>query len=223
MRAWYGKILDSLFRRNRLPYAMSDIDLRQLPDGEFVLHFGGRPNEVDAFTFSSSLIAISEAIQEINRQVNPDYSIEISIDGLGTGSFRAKLKTASKSLAGLFKHRFTEQILIGILVAFICQKIWPADQVKIIINDDSYVVQHGSDRIILPKACREAQQRITDRKAVEKHIAKTFQVLQEDSSVTDFGFARNIGDEIPFAIIPQSDFARLSRPEDEEEDDTRTD
>jgi hypothetical protein len=52
-----------------LSHAMPDIDLRNLPSDEFVLHFGGRPNEVDAFTFSNSLIAIAEALQEINRQI----------------------------------------------------------------------------------------------------------------------------------------------------------
>lgn len=200
---------------------MADMDLQSLADGEFVLHFGGRPREVDAFTFSSSLIAISEAIQEINRQINPDYSIQISIDGVGTGSFRAKLKTTSKSLVGLFKHRYTETIILGVLTTFICNKIWPADQIKIIVTDDAYIVQHGSDRVILPKEFAEAQKRISNPKAIDKHVARTFAVLQDDPSVTDFGFANHIHDEKPFAIIPQSDFAKLSEVADDDKDDGR--
>jgi hypothetical protein len=58
---------------------MADIDLGSLSPSDIVLHFGGRPNEVDAFTFSNSLIAFAEAISEINGQINENYSIEITI------------------------------------------------------------------------------------------------------------------------------------------------
>jgi hypothetical protein len=204
---------------------MADIDLRTLPDNEFVLHFGGRPSEVNAFTFSNSLIGLSEAIQEINRQINPDFSIEITIDGVGTGSFRAKLKTASKSIAGLFKHRYTEQILIGLLTTFIWQKICPDDQIKIVVTDDSYIVERGADRIVLPKEFEEARKKITNKAAITKHVARTFEALQEDPSVTDFGFARHINDQTPFALIPQSDFVKLAEEDGgdelDEQDDTR--
>jgi hypothetical protein len=194
----------------RLGFAMADVDLRSLPEGEFVLHFGGRPSEVNAFTFSNSLISLSEAIQEINRQINPDFSIEITIDGLGTGSFRARLKTASKSLAGLFKHRYSEGIIIGLLVTFIGQKLWPAADIKIVVNADSYIVQHGHDRVILPREYGDARKRIIDTASIDKHISRTFEVLQEDTSVTNFGFAGKIDDPEPIALIPQADFARLS-------------
>lgn len=193
---------------------MADVDLRSLPDGEFVLHFGGRPSEVNAFTFSNSLVALSQALQEINRQINPDFSIEITIDGLGTGSFRAKLKTVRKSLAGLFKHCYGDQILIGLLLMLIGRELFPPEQITIIVNDDSYVVQQGGDRIILPKEFGEARMRITNEREIKKHIIRTFEVLQEDPSVTDFGFAGHIHDETPLALIPQSDFAKLSQEGD---------
>jgi hypothetical protein len=59
------------------------IDLRDLSGDDFVLHFGGRPNNVDAFTFGNALLSIGEAIREINQQINPDYSLEIAIDAHG--------------------------------------------------------------------------------------------------------------------------------------------
>ena len=40
---------------------MADVDLSDLRGDEFVFHFGGRPKEVDAYTFANSLIAFSEA------------------------------------------------------------------------------------------------------------------------------------------------------------------
>ena len=82
---------------------MAVVDVRRLPSDRLVVHYGGRPTHVDVNTFAHSLIGLSEAIREINREVNPDYKIEIVIEALGEGSFRAKLKTASKKLPGLFK------------------------------------------------------------------------------------------------------------------------
>ena len=81
---------------------MTEIDLRSSPENEIVLHFGGPPNEIDAFTFSNALLSISEAIREINRQLNPDEGVEITIDGLGGGSFRTKVKTRRGLIRGLW-------------------------------------------------------------------------------------------------------------------------
>src|SRR5262245_19034734 len=129
---------------------MADVDIRSLAAGEFVLHFGGRPNEVDAYTFSNSLVAFSEALREINSQLDPDHSIEITIEGTGPGSFRAKIKTATKSLKGLFKSSMKE-LLIGILAAFLYERYLSENKVTITVQDDSYVVQYGHDRIIIPR------------------------------------------------------------------------
>ena len=63
---------------------MADIDLRALSASEVVLHFGRRPNEVDAFTFSNSLIALSDALREINSQINENFSNATTTSGAST-------------------------------------------------------------------------------------------------------------------------------------------
>jgi hypothetical protein len=100
---------------------VATIDLRELSGDDFVLHFGGRPNNVDAFTFANSLLSISEALREINQQLNPDYNLEIAIDSLGTGSFRARLKTKAKKLSKLL-GKPSRELVIGVLAAFIYEK-----------------------------------------------------------------------------------------------------
>jgi hypothetical protein len=97
---------------------MSDIDLRQLSDSDVVLHFGGRPNEVDAFTFSNVLISIADALRELNNQINSNFSIEVVIEGVGPGSFRAKIGTKLKSLGGIFAGD-ARSLLVSLLGAFI--------------------------------------------------------------------------------------------------------
>jgi len=135
--------------------AMAEIDLRRLSEDEFVIHFGGRPNEVNAFTFSNSLIALSEALQEINKQTNPELGIEVAIEGVGPGSFRAKLKTRLKSLGGLFK-RTSEGVIVGVLATLICQRLFPDSPISISVDESQVVLQRGHDRIIIPKGIWEA-------------------------------------------------------------------
>lgn len=193
---------------------MADIDLSELSGDEFVFHFGGRPNEVDAYTFANSLLAFSEAIREINRQLNPDSKLEITIEGVGTGSFRAKLRTATTFLSSLLQSRtaveVSRNLLLPLLVAFIYGK-YLADDTKVIINDDSYIVEHGGDRIILPKAVFDKKREIRDTASIDKHIAKGFEVLNEDPSVSEFGITRRLDDKKPITSIPRDDFGILSR------------
>lgn len=197
---------------------MADIDLRHLPEGEFVLHFGGRPNEVDAFTFSNSLIAFSEALQEINRQINPDFGIEIAIESTGPGSFRAKIKASLKSLSGLFKSG-VGNLVIGVLSTLICQRYF-SDAPKIMVSDDLVVIQSGADKIIIPRQVWNAKESLTDQKQAERHIGRAFAVMEDDPSITNFGLVGRMTDAAPLAVIPRELFSRLAVPELEEAPET---
>ena len=185
-----------------------------MPADEFVLHFGGRPNEVNAFTFSNSLIALGEALQEINSQINEAFSVEISIEGVGPGSFRAKLKTRLKALSSLFAGGLSKEILVGILSAAIYEKaikpIIGSPEPTIIINDGSVVVQSGSDRIIVPRNVYEAKSKLKSLQAVDRHISKAFSALEADSSVSNFGLAHDIHDREPVGLIARERFAIMA-------------
>ena len=193
---------------------MADIDLTDLAGDEVVFHFGGRPNEVDAYTFANSLLAFSEAIREINRQINPDSKLEITIEGIGEGSFRAKLRTTTTFLSSLLQSTASKELarnlLLPLFVAFVYGK-YLADDTKIIITDDSYIVQRGHDRIILPKAVYDKKREIRDPSVIDRNIAKGFEVLNEDPSVSDFGITKRLDDKRPLASIPRDDFGILSR------------
>jgi len=202
---------------------MADIDLRDLPSDQFVLHFGGRPNEVDAFTFSNSLIAIGEAIQEINRQLFPEFSIEVAIEGVGPGSFRAKISTSIKSIGGLFKKSMPD-LVINILASIIFVRLIqsyvdPSPPMQIIVSEDSVVVQKGTDRVIIPRNVWDAKEKLPRPAEVQKHIARTFSVMREDLSVTEFGLLSHIDDKEPVAVIPRASFDFLSKPDIDGRDD----
>ena len=179
-----------------------------------MLHFGGRPNEVDAFTFSNSLIALSEALQEINKQINPAFGIEIAIEGVGPGSFRAKIRASLKSLSGLFKTG-AGNLVIGVLSTLICQR-YLGDAPKITVSDDLVVIQSGADRIIVPRPIWNAKESLTSPRQPERHIGRAFAVMEDDPSITNFGLLGRMTDHAPMAIIPRELFPRLAVPELEE-------
>ena len=112
----------------------------------------------------NSLIAISEAIQEINRQVRPEFGIEIAIEGVGPGSFRAKIKTTLKSISGLFKAH-SGNFAVNILAALVFQRLF-AETPKIIVRDDLVIMESGSDRIIIPKAVWDAKEKLPNPQQV---------------------------------------------------------
>lgn len=194
---------------------MADIDLTLLSGDEFVLHFGGRPNEVDAFTFANSLVAFSEAIRDINKQLNPSTRIEITIDGVGEGSFRVRLKTATTFLSALLRSTAATEMaklfVIPIFITFIYDR-YLSTPLEIKIDDSHVVIHKGDDRIIVPRDVYEKKRQLPDPHSIDKHIARGFDVLQEDPSVTEFGVTKDLEDKVPITKIPRDDFALLARP-----------
>ena len=191
---------------------MADIDLRTLPENEIVLHFGGRPNEVDAFTFSNSLIAFAEALQEINRQISPGTGIEISIEGVGPGSFRAKIATRLKPLTGLWRE-IGKPVLVGILATLIYERTLGPGNPIIKVDESEVVIQQGHDRIIVPRYIYDARQKISKPQQVEQHIARAFAVLENDPSISDFGLTAGINDAAPTIPVQRDQFALLTMSE----------
>ena len=68
---------------------MGTIDLRELNSDQIVIHFGGALTSVDAYTFGNSLVSLADTIRAINETINPGQNIEIRLDAVGLGSFRA--------------------------------------------------------------------------------------------------------------------------------------
>lgn len=186
---------------------MSTIDLSKFDDDGFVLHFGGRSNEVDALTFGNALVSIAEVIRAINQEVNPGFSLEIAIEAVGPGSFRARLKTMKKTLKNLFSGNVPRDIIIGILSTLLWEKVInPEVPPRITINDDSVIIEHGSDRIIVPREAYEAKGRVEANPAVNRHIARTMEVMENDPSVETFGIARGLSDPEPVIEFPRAVF-----------------
>jgi hypothetical protein len=187
---------------------MQTIDLRSIED-EFVVHFGGEFHRLNAETLAASLLNLSGAIKDINRIVNPEYNIEVYVDAIGEGSFRARIKTLSEKATPLLKGA-SKTIVLSLLAALIYDKLL-ADKtdINIIVNNDSYVVEYGDQKVILPKEIADVKKKVSERPEIEKKISGIFQALEKDPEIEDFGITKNIDDERPLVLFPRSDFPTL--------------
>ncbi|MBN2816493.1 MAG: hypothetical protein JXQ67_07390 [Campylobacterales bacterium] len=191
---------------------MKIIDLREYEE-EVVLHFGGERTKINAYTLASSLVSLADAIKEANSIINPGYEVEVLVEAFGKGSFRAKVKTTYNGLKNLFNANRLEAIAIGIITSFIYQHtLAPDTDVKVIVNDNQVIIEQGDKKIIVPKTVYEAQKEVEKSEKFRKSVSKTFQAVEKDSNVTNFGFTKNIDDKEPDIIIPRDRFALLSEP-----------
>jgi hypothetical protein len=201
---------------------MAVYDLTKLQDEEVIFHFGGRLNEVDAYTFANTLLALADGLRAVNQQVNPDFAIEIRIDALGGGSFRARLKTFKKKLSSLFGWSATN-IVAPILVSIILHRYLGPETPNITVKGDVYIYNYGDDKVVVSEDVYQRQRTIKDRVAIEKQISRAFSVLEEDPSVESFGFTSDLHDEGTDVDIPRTAFPTLSQGASliEEEDGKR--
>lgn len=191
---------------------MATIDLREFDDEGFVLHFGGHTHEVDALTFGNALVSLAETIRAINHEVNPGYGLEIAIEAVGPGSFRARLKTAKKSLRNLFSGTTARDVVVALFATFLWEKVISPDEPPVItINSDVVIIEHGHDRIIIPKEAFEQKERVDRSPAVNRHVAQSMDILESDPSVTSLGIARGLRDPEPVIEFPRETFPIIRR------------
>ena len=187
------------------------IDLRGMED-DFVVHYGGHLHQVNAFTFANSLLALAESIRTANAIVNPGLDIEIALEALGQGSFRARIRTKKKSLRNLFS---IEGAATGVVVSLVANAIWqaaqPAPEPKIIVNDDSVVFEYGHSKVIMPREAYEPHQQVQNVHDFREGIAKAFDELEKDEAITEFGLTHRMEDKEPALHVSRDRFPIISR------------
>ena len=161
----------------RVGEPMGTIDLGQIDQNEVVIHFGGELRSVNAYTFANSLLAISDTIRAINNSIDPNRSIEIRVEALGPGSFRAKIRKTVKGVKDLV-GRASFDIVIGLLGALIYDAyINQGGPLEIRHTEDSYIIEHDGDTIILPREVYEQLPNIRENPEVRRNLQRTFQTL----------------------------------------------
>jgi len=168
---------------------MQTIDIRQV-ENEIVLYFGCQGSRINAYTLASALVSFADAAKAANSQINPGYDVEIVVEALGNGSFKAKIRAVYRSSKNLFSGESVKGIILGIVAALIYDHtIAPNHDVKVEINDDSVVIVQGEKQIIVPRNVYEATKDLKRDPEVKRSVSSFFRSIDQDASVESIGIS----------------------------------
>ena len=177
-------------------------------DGEsIVLFFDIESEGLDAQTFGNALISFDELYRSINSILNPGLEVEIEFIRSDQGSVRALLKSIKKDTKTLLDSPLALIVfpfLLGVLVNAIT-----SDSVKIVVNDDSYIVERGRERIVLPRSAEQKAKRVERDPAVRQAVRNFFSVVDSDPNVKAVDFRSPKVPDQPTLPIPRDKFAVL--------------
>lgn len=183
---------------------MSEIAISDFEVEGILLYFDVSSTGLDAQTFGHSLLAFDELYRAINNVVNPSLEIEVEFLRSDQGSIRAIIRVLAKDSGGLFRSPITLLILpflLGILVNNIT-----SDKINIVINEDSYIVEKGRDRIVLPKSVKQSEDRVERDPAVRRTLRKFFSVVESDLKIRSIDFRVPFKPNLPILPIPRDQF-----------------
>lgn len=153
---------------------------------EIVLYFDISSDAIDAQTFAHSLLAFDELYRSISAILDPGGELEIDFVRSDPGSIRAILRSIKKDTRALLRSPLAF-VVFPILINVISNWI-SSDDIKIIVDDKHYIVQHGNERIVLPKVAEEVVQKVADDNRVRHSAKKLFAVTEADPNVKAVDF-----------------------------------
>jgi len=139
---------------------MSEIDLRSVGD-TIVLHMRKQQHSINAYTLATTLVALADAAKEANSQINPGYEIEVVVETLADGGFKAKVRGVYKTAENIFSSQALQTIVLAVIASYIYEQTLAPDQsVKVIVNTGEVIIEQGDKRIIVPRVVYEAEQQV---------------------------------------------------------------
>lgn len=97
---------------------MAELRINNLADG-FVLYFETPESRINAYALASTLVSLADAAKAAGRTLNGAVDIEIVVEALNSGSFRAQISAIARK-SGLFvKQQLVTGVIIGVLSSYI--------------------------------------------------------------------------------------------------------
>jgi hypothetical protein len=191
---------------------LGTIDFRRFEGDTIAIHFGGLAANIDAYTFANSLVAFADAVHAVDALLNPGEIIELHLVAQGPGSYRAVLKRVRKGLPGIFS-RGIENVIWGIIATLVYENVIKNDPApKILVTTSEVIIEHGKDKIIVPRDAYDALPNVRKNPEVHDNLARTFRALENDEQVTNFGLTAKIDDPDPIVLVPREKFKEFIAP-----------
>jgi hypothetical protein len=174
---------------------------------ELILYFGTKQKAINAYTLASTLVSIADAIKEANLQVNPGYDVEVLITDLGSGSFKAVIKTIFTNTKNLFSKENLKTVALGILTTFLYEQYF-ATKPNIIVNvsPEYTVIEQADERIVIHNDVYQATKEITkSQPKFQNKISTAMKILQQDEEIESIALVQSLEEE-PEIVIPRDNF-----------------
>jgi hypothetical protein len=187
---------------------VATIEISQF-ESEIVLYFRTPETRINAYTLASTLVSVADAAREANNVVNPGYEIEVVVTALADGSFKAVLKTVFKEIGNLFSKDTLKAIIIGIISTYIYEKaLAPNRDVRVVVNEQTVVIEQGDTKIIVPKNIYEAKQLVEKSSRFKESMSRTFSTIGRDEHIDGFAMTKSVSEE-PSVTIPRQSFQSI--------------
>jgi hypothetical protein len=167
-----------------------------------VLYFQTSESNINAYALAATLVALADSAKAAARTLNSGIEIEIVVESLSSGSFRAKV-TAIAREAGLFvKNQVATGVIIGVLASYVYDHtLGKKEPVQVIVQTDEVVVVSGNDRVVIPRAIHDAQQIVVKNPVFVRSIDRMLSSTVIDNRVTGFGLASSLDSPPPEIIL----------------------
>jgi len=173
----------------------------------FVLYFDTPRQEINAYALAGALVGLADAVREANATVNPGYMVEVVVETLSSGSFKATVRTVFTKARNLFSHQAVQAVIWGIVATHIYEKLIKTDvPPKITVTDSLVTIEIGKDKIILPKDVYEAKRQLEKSERFNNAIGKVFDAAASDPEVRGLALAPEGPAGVPPLIVPREMF-----------------
>lgn len=200
---------------------MATIDVRAFED-TLIVHFGTDQPRVNAYTLATTLISIADAAKAANAAVNPGYEVEVVVEALGAGSFKATVRSVYRGVSNLFSRDNLKAIALGVVASFVYQHtLAPDQQVMVNVNEDEVIIEQGGNKIIIPRAVHEALRQVDRDTAFRDSIYNVARAVEKDPDVRSIGFGSDSNEPVPPVQIPRDRLLALPKEADALEPEVR--
>lgn len=188
---------------------MATISLAEFRDDTVVVHFGGDFAAIDAYTLAYSLLGFADTARAVSAAIDPGQEIEILVEATGPGSYRTVIRRVRKGLGGFFSEG-TKAVFWGIVATLIWETIIKSEpKPQITINTGEVIIQHGTDRIIVPRHYHDAAQNAQKSPDVQEGLRRTFEPLEANPRISEFALTTHLEDPVPAVSVPRDLFPRI--------------
>ncbi len=184
-----------------------------------VIHFDTDDTRINAYTLASALTALADAAKAANASLNPGSEIEIVVEAIGPGSFRAQIRALYSASNNLFSNQLVAGVVIGVIGNYIYERTLAVDdQVVVEIKTDEVIVKRGDDRLVVPRQVYDATRQVEKNPQFVKSMNKTFEAVSSDEKVNSIGLVSSMRAPPPPIPIPRATLTLLAATGTEDPD-----